>query len=268
MRTIIVDDNSEMTKYTDNTLQAMSQIEVLASFENSREALNYAMTNSIELAILDIKMPNMNGIELSKRLRAINPDIAIIFLTAYEDFAMDSYRSRAAGYVIKPYSAEDLSYVENLSYAIESARLLSKRNERKIFARTLGNFDLFVDGEAVMFKSAKAKELLALLVDRQGGTVSTGQIIATLWEDRPNDEATQNLCSKIAKTLQEELNQHGIGDILIQSRGIKRVDIEKFDCDLYDFLNGDEHAIKSYLGEYMSEYGWAEERAAILQKYL
>lgn len=270
MKTIIVDDDLKITEHTDSKLQTMPQIELLGSFENPEEALAYAMTNSIELAILDIEMPQMKGIELSKRLRAINPDIAVIFQTTHKEYAMEAFENRAAGYVLleKPNFVEDLSYAEKLSYAVESARLLSKRNERKIFARTFGNFDLFVNGKAIMFKSAKAKELLALLVDRQGGTVSTGQIIATLWEDRPNDEATQSLCSKIAKTLQEELDQYGIGDILIQSRSIKRVDIEKFDCDLYDLINGDEHAMKKYLGEYMSEYGWAEERAAILQKYL
>lgn len=262
MKTIIVDDDPIMGDYTDKELQDMPQIELLAHFENPEEALLFAKENQIELAILDIEMPQMNGIELSRRLRNINPDTAVIFLTAHEDFAMEAIRNRATAYVLKPYS------VEELAYAIETAILLSRRNERKIFARTFGNFDLFIDGKAVMFKSAKAKELLAFLVDRQGGTVNTGQIIATLWEDRPKDEATQSLCSKIAKTLQEELNQHGIGDILVQSRGVKRVDIDKFDCDLYELLNGEEQATKKYLGEYMSEYGWAEERAAILQKYL
>ncbi len=157
---------------------------------------------------------------------------------------------------------------EEFKFIEMAVKLAEKKNEQRIFARTFGNFDLFVDGRAIMFKSAKAKELLAFLVDRQGGTVSTGQIIATLWEDRPNDEATQNLCSKTAKTLQEELNQHGIGDLLIQSRGVKRVDINMFDCDLYQLLNGEEKAAQKYLGEYMSEYAWAEERAAALQKYL
>lgn len=262
MRTIIVDDDTVMRDYTNKELQAMPQIELLAHFEKPEEALAFAGTNQVELAILDIKMPEMNGIELSKRLRRINLDMAVIFLTAHEDFAMEAIRNRATAYVLKPYSIEDLSY------AVETAVLVSRRNERRIFARTFGNFDLFVDGKAVMFKSAKAKELLAFLVDRQGGTVNTGQIIATLWEDRPNDEATQNLCSKIAKTLQEELNQHGIGDILVQSRGVKRVDVDKFSCDLYSLLNGEEGAIKKFLGEYMSEYAWAEERAAILHRYL
>lgn len=262
MKTILVDDDPVMKEYTDRELQAMPQINLLRHFDNPNEALEYAMQNQVELAVLDIEMPQMNGIELSKKLREINPDMAVIFLTAHEDFAMEAIRNRATAYVLKPYSEEDLSY------AIETAMLLSRRNERRIFARTFGNFDLFIDGKAVMFKSAKAKELLAFLVDRQGGTVNTGQIIATLWADRPNDEATQSLCSKIAKTLQDELNQHGIGDILIQSRGVKRVDIDKFDCDLYQLLNGEEQAAKKYLGEYMSEYEWAEDRAAILHKYL
>lgn len=258
----MVDDDPVMKEHMDKELQAMPQIEFLSYFEKPEEALAFAGINQVELAVLDIAMPDMNGIELSKRLRKINPDMAVIFLTAYEEFAMEAIKNRATGYVLKPYSKEDLSY------AIETAVLLSKRNERKIYARTFGNFDLFVDGKAIMFKSAKAKELLAFLVDRQGGTVSTGQIIATLWEDRPKDEATQNLCSKIAKTLQEELDQNGIGDILIQSRGVKRVDADKFACDLYELLNGEEQAAKKYLGEYMSEYSWAEERAAILQRYL
>ncbi len=262
LKTIIVDDDPVMGEYTDKELQDIPQIEILSHFENPKEALGYAGKNQIELAILDIEMPQMNGIELSKQLRTINPDMAVIFLTAYEEFAMEAIKNRATAYVLKPYSMDEMSY------AIETAVLLSKRNERKIYARTFGNFDLFVDGQAVMFKSAKAKELLAFLVDRQGGTVNTGQIIATLWEDRPNDEATQSLCSKITKTLQEELNHYGIGDILVQSRGVKRVDCDKFDCDLYELLNGKEGASKKYLGEYMSEYGWAEERAAILQKYL
>lgn len=138
----------------------------------------------------------------------------------------------------------------------------------RVFIRTFGNFDVFVDGELMLFKSAKAKELLAFLVDRQGGMVNTGQIIAHLWENRPNDEATQNLCSKITKTLQRELDRMEIGEILVRSRSIKYVDIKKFDCDLYRLLEGDAYAARKYLGEYMSEYEWAEERTAALQKYL
>ena len=119
-----------------------------------------------------------------------------------------------------------------------------------------------------MFKSGKAKELLAMLVDRQGGTVTTDQIIGTLWEDRPNDVSTQNLCCKICKTLQKELDDNGIGDLLITARGVRSLDISKFDCDLYKMLDGNKHVADRYIGEYMMEYSWAENRAALLDRYL
>lgn len=175
---------------------------------------------------------------------------------------MDAIRLHAAGYLLKPYTQEELEY------AIESARLLSRRSKKRIFIKTFGHFDVFVDGEQIMFRSGKAKEMLALLVDRQGGTVNTDQIIGTLWENRPNDEATQNLCSKVARNLAKELKENGVENLLIATRGIRRVNTEIFDCDLYDLLNGDLHAKKEFSGEYMLEYSWAENRMGQLLKYL
>ncbi len=262
MITILVDDDPRAKLNMDFDLNEISEIDLAGEFTSSQDALDYAKEHTVELALLDIQMPYMDGLELSRQLREINPAMCIIFLTAYEEFAMEAIKNRATAYVLKPYTKEDFLY------AVETAKLVSKRQQKRVFARTFGNFDLFVDGNAVMFKSAKAKELLALLVDRQGGTVYTGQIIATLWEDRPNDESTQNLCSKVAKTLQAELNAQGVGDILVQSRGVRRVDVDKFDCDLYQLLDGNQKVAQQYLGEYMSEYEWAEERSAALQKYL
>lgn len=262
LKTILVDDDPRAIACMGFDLSEVQGIEVVGSFTGAYEALEYAGKNPVELALLDIQMPQMNGLELSRRLREKNPSMCVIFLTEHEQFAMEAIRNKAAAYVLKPYMLEDFLY------AVETAQLVAKRPEKKIFARTFGNFDLFIDGKAMLFKSAKAKELLAFLVDRQGGTVYTGQIIAHLWENRPNDDATQNLCSKISRTLKNELEAMGIGEMLIQHRGIKSVDVNRFECDLYQMLDGDTRAAQKYLGEYMSEYEWAEERTAALQKYL
>ena len=186
----------------------------------------------------------------------------LIYITGYEKYAYEAIKLHAAAYLVKPFSSEQLEY------AVESARLLSKRRKSRIYVRTFGHFDIFVNENPVMFKSNKAKELLALLVDRRGGTVTTDQIIGTLWEERPNDSYTQNLCSKIGKTLEKELKENDIGDILVSSRGIKRVNTALFDCDLYDLLDGDERAAEKFLGEYMLDYSWAEARMALLAKYI
>ena len=59
---------------------------------------------------------------------------------------------------------------------------LTKMEGKRIVIRTFGYFDIFVDGETIPFSCKKAKELLALLVDRRGGFVTTGDAISYLWE--------------------------------------------------------------------------------------
>ena len=51
-------------------------------------------------------------------------------------------------------------------------------------------------------------------------------------------------------------------------RGIKRVNTSEFRCDFYDLVDGDEKAAEKFFGEYMLEYSWAEERMALLSKYI
>lgn len=262
MKTILVDDEKKAIQVFQHMTEKIATIELEGIFHNGEEAIEFVQTHTIELAILDIQLLEMDGITLGNKLHKVNPNILLIYITGYEDYAMDAIRLHAAGYLLKPYTQEELEY------AIESARLLSRRSKKRIFVKTFGHFDVFVDGEPIMFRSGKAKEMLALLVDRQGGTVNTDQIIGTLWENRPNDEATQNLCSKVARNLAKELKENGVENLLIATRGIRHVNTEIFDCDLYDLLNGDLHAKKEFSGEYMLEYSWAENRMGQLLKYL
>ena len=262
MRTIVVDDEKMALVAFMEEAKNIKELDIAGVFDNAKEAVEFIKDNDVELAILDVKMKGIDGINLGSIFRNINPDIMLIYITGYEKYAYEAIKLHAAAYLVKPFSSEQLEY------AVESERLLSKRRKSRIYVRTFGHFDIFVNENPVMFKSNKAKELLALLVDRRGGTVTTDQIIGTLWEERPNDSYTQNLCSKIGKTLEKELKENDIGDILVSSRGIKRVNTALFDCDLYDLLDGDERAAEKFLGEYMLDYSWAEARMALLAKYI
>ena len=262
MRTIVVDDEKMALVAFMEEAKNIKELDIAGVFDNAKEAVEFIKDNDVELAILDVKMKGIDGINLGSVFRDINPDIMLIYITGYEKYAYEAIKLHAAAYLVKPFSSEQLEY------AVESARLLSIRRNSRIYVRTFGHFDIFVNENPVMFKSNKAKELLALLVDRRGGTVTTDQIIGTLWEERPNDSYTQNLCSKIGKTLEKELKENDIGDILVSSRGIKRVNTALFDCDLYDLLDGDERAAEKFLGEYMLDYSWAEARMALLAKYI
>lgn len=262
MKTIVVDDEKIALMTFMEEVKNIPELEVEGLFENAEEAVEYVKENKIDIAILDIEMQGIDGINLGNIFRRLNPKIMLIYITGYEKYAYEAIKLHAAAYLVKPFSSAQLEY------AVETARLLSKRGKKKIFVRTFGHFDVFVDDEPIMFKSHKAKELLALLVDRRGGTVTTDQIIGTLWEERPNDQYTQNLCSKIGKTLEKELKENNIEHILVSARGIKRVNTSEFRCDFYDLVDGDEKAAEKFFGEYMLEYSWAEERMALLSKYI
>ena len=258
MKTIIVDNNLQECMLLGEKIKHFVDIKLIGKFDSASDAIEFVNKNEVVLAFINIQMKDVNGVELAKILKVICPTILFVFITDHEDNTVGSIKLNAAGYLVKPYTQEELAYV------VESALLLSRRKMPKLFARTFGHFDFFVNGKPIMFKSAKAKELLALLIDRQGGTVTSDQIIATLWEDRPNDDATQSLTSKIVKTLQEELANAGVVDLVIVSRGVKRIDTERFECDLYELLAGNEIVLKNFMGDYLVDYSWAESRASTL----
>ena len=264
MNTIIVDYDESARQTLHVMMSDFKRINVIGQFSTAEDTLQYVMAQQpdLELVILDTQLPQMNGVDLAIHLKEIYHDIIIIFQADSDEYAMDAFRMKAAGYVLKPYRKNELDY------ALESAFLLSKRTKKRVYARTFGHFDLFVDGEPVHFKSAKAKELLALLVDRQGGVVTSEQVIATLWEERPNDEGTQNLASKISKTLKKELDAVGAGNIICLGRGTRNLRVDTLDCDLYQFLAGEEQAQFKYYGEYMSDYDWGENRIEALNRLI
>ena len=149
---------------------------------------------------------------------------------------------------------------------IKRAKLLSGRFRKRIFIRTFGSFDVFLDGRPVYFRAAKAKELLALMVDKRGAILTSQEALSRIWEGRSYDSNSASVYRVNMKKLKDILKEEGLEEILVDDnkRG-KYLDTTKFDCDLYDFLDGDRKAINSFSGEYMSEYSWAEPRTGYLQ---
>ena len=132
-----------------------------------------------------------------------------------------------------------------------------------IFIRTFGHFDVFVDGEAVLFNHPKAKELFALLVDRRGGFVSANEVISCLWEDEPSNKTTLARCRKAAMQMKQTLAQYGIDWIVETINGKRRVLVSRCKCDLEQYFRQDDETAHKMIGNYMSEYSWAENSAFV-----
>lgn len=134
-----------------------------------------------------------------------------------------------------------------------------------IEVRTFGYFDVFVDGNPIAFRSEKAKELLALLVDRRGGFVTSREIMCSLWENEAADKCTLARARKAAMQLREELEDAGVADMIEYApNGSRRVVPRRISCDLYDYLKDDAAAKEAFAGAYMSNYSWSEATLSVL----
>lgn len=129
---------------------------------------------------------------------------------------------------------------------------------RKVVIRTFGYFDVFVDGHPIAFRNKKSKELLALLVDRRGGFVSSEEAIGFLWEDEPVNAVTLSRYRKVALRLKNILEEYGITDIVESVDGKRRIVTDRVSCDLYDYMTGAAEFSSLFKGSYLSNYSWAE----------
>lgn len=130
--------------------------------------------------------------------------------------------------------------------------------DEHIYIRTFGHFDVFIDGQAVPFRSSRAKELLALLVSRRGGFLRANEAIGYLWENEPVNKTTRARYRKVAMRLNIFLKEYGIGAIVENSKGMRRVVPEAFRCDSYDHPSDNPSGSSSFEGAYMSDYSWGE----------
>lgn len=261
MNVIVVDDEKLALRQFQFEIEGIKWVKLVGMFSDPVEALEYFKCHPVEAVFLDIAMPGMNGLELAEKLREISPGLVIIFITGYEKYMMDALKIKADYYLIKPYDSLDIRD------ALERARFLSDRQKKRVYIRTFTRFEVFVDGTAIYFPNAKAKELLALCVDHRGGTVTIEEAVDKLWEGREYDNRVKNLYRKAVMQIRQVLAEYGIEDIFLGNRGSCRLDIKKVECDYYELLKGNQEVIKKWKirRKYMEEYSWAEETGARLE---
>ena len=200
-----------------------------------------------------------NGIEISASLGAV------LLPRDGTDFNTLCEKANAALYRAKQMRVERFAvYTPGMTLAANDVSPERGPAPSRIFVRTFGFFDVFVDGTPIYFRGAQAKELMALLVDRRGGLLTPEEAISCLWEDAPADKTTLARYRKVAMRLKQSLEDAGVADIIESRNGRRRCLPDRFRCDYYQFLNDREN--QSFTGAYMSNYSWGEDTLADLER--
>ena len=256
---LIVDDNQEIREIIEILLTGEGFQAVQA--KDGMTALELLKEREFDLIILDIMMPGMNGLALARMIQKIQPRCNLIVVTEHPEYALEALQIFVSGFLLKPANEADVRNVlENLRYPAEDVPAGVK-------VQCFGNFEVFVGGRPLSFKRSKSKELLAYLVDRNGATCTNGEMLAVLWEDKPDTASLHSHLRNLIFDLSHTLEDAGVRGLLVRGRSTLAIDTSKVECDYYNFLRGDRSTISSYRGEYMTQYSWAEvTRSALRQQ--
>ncbi len=255
MRFLAVDDEKYMLEELEEALRAVRPEAEVISCSSSAEALEAVQKAACDAAFLDIELNGMSGLELAVRLKKLNPNIHIVFVTAHQQYAVEAFGIHATGYLLKPVDREALERELTFIYG-------NREGRRRIQVKTFGGFDVFVDGRPVKFGRSKSKELLAYLIDHRGTAVTSGEAYAALFEDARNTASGKSYFRTIVHDMRVSLQKAGAEEMLVKGFNSLAVATDTFDCDYYQFLNGDPRAVNQYRNDYLPSYSWAEFRNA------
>lgn len=246
MKIVVVDDEMyALQSFLNEIIDCGVEYKFFKDDENA--VLDYVGKNTVDAVFSDIGMPSINGLELAEKLIALRHDIAIVFITGMPITMSDlneTVKANTLGFLYKPYNADKLA---------EFLNLIKKRTPI-LSVKMFDGFDCFVDGKLVIFSSAKAKELFALLIAYNGNSLSMTDAINHLWENSDAEKAKvlyRNAVFRLRKTLTD------VGlDCINFGRALLTLDKTYIQCDYWDYLQSGEGA---YRGEFCKSFDWSLE---------
>jgi hypothetical protein len=143
---------------------------------------------------------------------------------------------------------------------------LLKKQKKSLVAKTFGNFTLLYDNKVIKFSRTKSTELVAYLIYKNGSSVQTKELISVLYGDYADSARYGANLRLLISDVKHTLSELGIQNFFVAEYNNFRINPEVVQCDYYDFLAGETKATKAFAGEFMSQYSWAEDTVAFLER--
>lgn len=106
VKVVMADDEPGVMLLLCSILSKLEGALVIGTAENANDAITLIKEHNPDLAFLDIELPDMKGIDLAEKLRDIKPDMAIVFITAHQEYSLDAFKLYASDYILKPIDEE------------------------------------------------------------------------------------------------------------------------------------------------------------------
>ncbi|HIW32282.1 MAG TPA: response regulator, partial [Candidatus Paenibacillus intestinavium] len=265
---------------------------VIHSFQLVSEAIQYAKSNKFDVVFLDINMPEMSGLEAADLLQQMTPNIEIIFVTAYDEYAVQAFELNAMDYLLKPLSMQRLEKTIERLYnkkeiTVPQQDITDTTYRQSIYCMKKIRFQAAY-GEVIYpkWRTAKAQELFAYLLHRRGELVPKYKIMNMFSPELDKKRAMTQLYTiiyQIRKCLKDSGIDVKIDNDSIQEGYCLRLDNIDLDVEVWETLVNEldetdphyyeklECCLVKYDGDYMEDYDylWAEsERERLRQLWV
>ncbi len=280
LKAILVDDERPALQLLELLLLNFNGLSVIGAFTNPFEALEKIGQLKPDVVFLDICMPQLQGLDAASLILEGSPNTNIVFVTAFDCYAVRAFELDSLDYILKPVS------LSRLRKTVE--RIEQKQKEKKtdfgqrLQIKCLGQFVVgWENSTPIKWRAEKAKELFAFLLKNKGRELSKEELLETLWTDEIPEKAIRQLYNDIYY-IRKSLREYGIAENLISIDSSYRVKLGEVDYDAeyyYEFEKRNQEyciddlkkLVQLYAGDYLGSeyYEWANvERERLLRIYI
>lgn len=245
MKAVIVDDEYYALQGLKMELEDIGGIEVSGMYEDGAAMLNEINKIRPDVIFLDVEMPQMNGFELYAQLLDTGFAANLIFVTAYNQYAVKAFEVNAIDYIVKPVTKS------RLLKTLERVKpVCPPEVGASLQFNCFRNFSIISGGKDVNsgWRTRKAEELLAFLISEKGAYVSKEKIAEALWPEHERGTAMSNLYMAFHYIKKQE-QRTGCRIPIESERGKMRINSELFQCDMLEFDRLFEEARRASGGE-------------------
>jgi len=279
LKVVLIDDEQNALDYLADLLSIHDDIEIIGTYLNPILGMENILQEDVDLVFLDINMPNFLGIDVAAEIKKIHPDIFIVFVTAYEAYALDAFRVDAVDYLMKPVIEEQLD--ETMT---RIRRLIGNElQESKLNITLLQRVQFILPGNKptlIHFKMTKVQHLFIYLLHNRSRIVRKEYLLEMLWGDLEEKNAFSQLYNAIYIMRKELEPYKKYVEITTFSDSYRLdltntiVDVDEFEFAIPTLPIIDEHTyathqqiVDIYAGNFLTEYDylWVENERYRLQ---
>ena len=266
---VLVDDMRPALRELEFLLQKYPDIIVSGMYTDPITAIEKIGALRPQVVFLDIHMPQLQGIDAASKILDISPGTNIVFVTAFDQYAVEAFELHAMDYLLKPIDEKRLA--KTVARLRKKAASKAEPQVAKLKIRCFGRFQVRWDGwEPIKWRTEKTKEIFAYLLHCRERDLTKDELLDQLWPENDPQKSIRQLYNGIYH-IRKALQDYGIDRSLISIDSRYNLKLGQVDLDVghyHDFEQGriaentaQLEALEAlYQGDYLESeyYAWAD----------